>query len=176
MQYIYPPIEELKQQTIQLFEQSEKRHLLITGSKSIGKTTLCEALIKGHSVPGLRSYAERSPDGTPSHIFLQERTGSRHCCIGTFSDGAMHPDAHAFDTIGVQLLADTEKNASPWAMVDEIGFLEQSSPNYLAQMEHLFDTRRVIAALRKANTPFLCKLRNRPDCFLLDLDEWQPSL
>lgn len=56
--------------------------------------------------------------------------------------------------------------------MDEIGFLEECSPAYQAALEELFDRKRVIAALRKADTPLLCRLRRRPDCLVLDLDLW----
>ena len=58
-----------------------------------------------------------------------------------------------------------------WAVVDEIGFLEEASPRYLDELRRLFEEKRVLAAVRKAGTPFLRELCAREDCLLIDLDE-----
>ena len=59
--------------------------------------------------------------------------------------------------------------------MDEIGFLEQSSPAYQAALWELFEQKRVLAALRKADLPFLRRISGRKDCLLLDLDrmDWR---
>lgn len=55
--------------------------------------------------------------------------------------------------------------------MDEIGFLESASPAYQAELLRLFEQKRVLAAVRRADTAFLEALCRRADCFLLDLDE-----
>ena len=74
------------------------------------------------------------------------------------------------DTFGVQALRDAMEGESRWAVVDEIGFLENSSPAYCRALEELFRKKRVLAALRKADSPLLCRLRSREDCLVIDLD------
>lgn len=83
----------------------------------------------------------------------------------------MQPDRGAFDTDGTAMLREVRLAPGEWAAVDEIGFLEECSGAYLDELRRLFSEKRVIAAVRKADTPFLCELRAREDCFIIDLDE-----
>ena len=82
----------------------------------------------------------------------------------------MEPEAGVLDTFGVQALRDAMEGKNRWAVVDEIGFLENSSPAYCRALEELFRKKRVLAALRKADSPLLCRLRSREDCLVIDLD------
>lgn len=83
----------------------------------------------------------------------------------------MEPVPGALDTAGTELVWRVLSAPGDWAAVDEIGFLEQSSPAYQQALWSLFEGKRVLAALRKENLPFLNRLRAREDCFVLDLDE-----
>lgn len=130
-----------------------------------------ESLTEGTAFPGVLSEVERGEDGLPVHVWLRERTGRRKCMIGTRGAGAMQPHTEAFDTVGVQLVRAARLDRSEWAVVDEIGFLEESSPCYLDELRRLFEEKRVLAAIRKAGTPFLRELCAREDCLLIDLDE-----
>ena len=145
--------------------------MLLTGRKGAGKTTLLEALLDGAPVPGARSMPERGEDGLPARIVLSPRAGGESRVIGRRGAGAMQPDRGAFDTFGAAVLREARLAPGEWAAVDEIGFLEECSAAYLAELRRLFDEKRVIAAIRKADTPFLCELRARDDCLVIDLDE-----
>ena len=83
----------------------------------------------------------------------------------------MQPEKMALDTAAAAMLREARLASGEWVIVDEIGFLEECSEAYLDELRRLFDEKRVLAAIRKANTPFLCELRARGDCFVLDLDE-----
>lgn len=143
----------------------------MTGAKGRGKTTLLLALLDGAELPGVRSEAERGPDGLPVRIWLSERGTNRRCVVGRRDAGPMLPVPEAFDGEGAAMLRRARLAPGEWAAVDEIGFLEACSDTYLTQLRLLFDEKRVIAAVRKADTPFLCGLRARDDCLLIDLDE-----
>ena len=145
--------------------------MLLTGEKGAGKTTLLEALLDGAPVPGVRSAAERGEDGLPVRVALAPRAGGESCVIGRRGTGAMQPDRDAFDTSGAAMLREARLAPGEWAVVDEIGFLEECSAAYLDELRRLFDEKRVLAAIRKADTPFLRELHARSDCFVLDLDE-----
>ncbi len=119
----------------------------------------------------MRSVAERGPDGKPRRIFLTDRLGDGRYLIGRRETGPMEPVPAGFAS-GAAFLRAAAESPCGWAAVDEIGFLEGCSPVYQAALEELFDCKRVIAALRKADTPLLCRLRARPDCLVLDLDNW----
>lgn len=83
----------------------------------------------------------------------------------------MEPVPGGLDTVGIQLAQRVLAAPGEWAAVDEIGFLEQSSPAYQKALWNLFEHKRVLAALRKENLPFLDRLKKRADCLVLDLDE-----
>lgn len=103
-------------------------------------------------------------------MLLEERTGPGRWVIGRRAGEGMAPDLPALEAASAALAAAA---AAPgeWAVVDEVGYLEQACPLYLARLRELFDKKRVLAVLRKADGPFLNELRARPDCLLLDLDE-----
>lgn len=61
-------------------------HILITGSRGSGKTTLLERLLKEGMLPGgeqagIRSFAMRNEDGTPSQIILEDRSNGQQQAI-----------------------------------------------------------------------------------------------
>lgn len=167
----YPAIKWLSDYTRSTFLASSRRHLLITGGKGRGKTTLLEALLGDRKVPGLRSGVEWGADGLPALVWLEERSGSGRRIIGRRTGAAMEPVPGALDAAGTELVWRVLSAPGDWAAVDEIGFLEQSSPAYQQALWSLFEGKRVLAALRKENLPFLNRLRAREDCFVLDLDE-----
>lgn len=145
--------------------------MLITGAKGAGKSTLLRAIIEGTAPTGVQSSVERGADGLPARIWLGAWDGARECVIGTRGADGMRPHRDAFDATGVELVRAARLSPGEWAAVDEIGFLEECSPRYIDELRQLFDCKRVLAAVRKADTPFICELRARADCCVLDLDE-----
>ncbi len=157
--------------TINIFRDSGKRSLLLTGSRGAGKTTLLESLLPSGGLPGVRSFAVREGEGPPSCIIMEDRQSGERGVIGQFAEGKMQPCPQVLDTFGVSLLQKAISAPGEWAAVDEVGFLEGSSPAYCQALEELFAKKRVAAVLRKAPFPWLEKLCRREDCLLLDLDE-----
>ena len=145
----------------------------MTGRQGAGKTTLCDALTAGLLLPGIRSYALYGDSGLPKEIRLEERNGPRRCVIGHMGRQKMEADTATLDTVAAAILHTAALCPSPWAVIDEIGYLEQASPAYQAALLGLFDAKRIVAVLRKADTPLLCALRGRSDCLVLDLDQWE---
>lgn len=172
------------------FQDSHKTHLLITGSRGIGKSTLLNEL--------LSLISQDFPDFPPefpgfstrvlvqTRVEIQDRISKKTGIIGTFGgrkapdlpdipDGCrMTPCPDGFLQVGIpaiQRAISTSTEAAPWAVIDEIGYLETSCRPFLDALLSLFDTRPVIAVLRKQSLPFLDALRNRPDVFVIDLDQ-----
>lgn len=150
------------------FQNSGKRHLLITGSRGMGKSTLLHALFP-QPLPGLTSWAEPGKG-----VFLRENGTGNTCPIGRFDPtlpgpgNKMVPCPEGFETLGIPALSRCA--GSPWVSIDEIGYLETTCPEYHCAILHLMEQTRIIAVLRKQPLPFLLKLQSREDCFLLDLD------
>ena len=183
---------------LRAFQNSKKKHLLITGSRGVGKTTLLNSLLPllfpllpsdnsddsnadtSLKIPGFSTHAIPK-----TRVEIHDRISGKIGIIGTFSSDLasqseipsgcqMQPRPDGFLEVGIPALQhaismSTEK--APWAVLDEIGYLETSCQPFLNALVTLFDTRPVIAVIRKQSLPFLDELKRRPDVFVIDLDE-----
>ena len=151
-------------------------HILITGSRGSGKTTLLERLLKegmlsGGEQAGIRSFAMRNEDGTPSQIILEDRSDGQQQAIaeGFVPGRGPKVKAEVLDHFGVQAIS----ASGCWAVIDEVGFLENASPAYCRALLRLFDQKRVAAVLRKKDTALIGAIRSRTDAVCFDLDNFE---
>lgn len=151
------------------FRSSARRHLLITGGRGAGKSALLAELCP--ALPGLTTRAEPG-----KAVWLYENGTGARAQIGAFDSALPEPEnwmalcAQGFLSLGVPAIARCAEGEGEWACIDEIGYLESCCPQYLAALEQLMQRKRLIAAVRKQNLPFLQALCRRDDVFLLDLD------
>ncbi len=82
----------------------------------------------------------------------------------------MRPELKGFTELGIPALLRCAESNSPQILIDEIGFLEISCPEYCDALENLLEQKQIIAAVRKQELPFLTQFLNRDDAFVLDLD------
>ena len=82
----------------------------------------------------------------------------------------MTPAMDGFLGLGITSITRAIESASQWAVIDELGYLESSCPEFCDAVFRLFDQKQVIAVLRSQSTPFLDALRARNDVFLYDLE------
>ena len=89
----------------------EVRVFLTTGSRGSGKTTLLERLLKEGMLPGgeqagIRSFALRNEDGTPSQIILEDRSDGQQQAIaeGFVPGKGPKVKAEVLDHFGVQAI------------------------------------------------------------------------
>lgn len=154
------------------FLNSNKRHLLITGTRGIGKTTLLNKLFCGRLPRGITTYAIRQ-----KAVYMRENGNSNDVVIGVYDDSLpteenkMRPCTEVFATYGTALLKKLAESDDQWISVDEIGFLETQCPEYCNTLEWLMEQKRMVAVVRKQSLPFLKSLCNRKDVFLVDLDD-----
>lgn len=153
------------------FRSSGKRHLLLTGSRGSGKSTLLRALT-GDGLPGITTFA------VPGEaVYLRENGTDRQVRIGIFdiclpgTKNRMQPVIFGFAALGIPALKRCRESDSAFVSIDEIGYLEQSCPEYCAELEALMVQKQLIAAVRKQEVPFLQSLLRREDCFTVDLDD-----
>lgn len=132
---------------------ANKRHIILTGSRGRGKSTLFDALVQGKQafhtrvVPGQAVYWEDSLIGRydPS---IPGRARK------------MRPVEAGFRQAAARL----EETGSPWLCIDEVGYLE---PNWFVEkITTLMETKRLILAVRKEE---LCRLPTA-DALVVDLD------
>ncbi|MBQ2667908.1 MAG: NTP transferase domain-containing protein [Clostridia bacterium] len=153
-----------------LLLHNDKKHLFLTGSRGIGKSTLLSAAL-GKPAHGLISHAVLPvPGSPPSHVMLTRADTGASACIGRYQDRMTAvPDGFS---LGLQAIRDFLQSDGTDFVIDEIGFLEGSVPEYQAALWTLLDQKRVTAVLRKQDTPFLNRLRAREDALVIDLDDW----
>ena len=152
------------------FQNSRKRHLLITGGKGSGKTTLLKKLFPDTTLPGITTYAVPKKG-----VYLRENGSENVTEIGVYdtalpgSENKMRPSKEGL-SFGAVLLNGLASHQEAWVSIDEIGYLETECPAYCNAIERLMEEKRVIAVLRKQSLPFLQSLSAREDVFVIDLD------
>ena len=116
---------QITESILNTFQNSGKRHLLVTGSKGSGKTTLVKELehcfTEGEFLPGIATYL------IPNQcVMLREYGTDNKVCIGEMRDG-MVPVEEGFWGLGVEALKRAKKHKESWVLIDEIGFLESNN-------------------------------------------------
>ncbi|NCC44177.1 MAG: hypothetical protein EOM18_11520 [Clostridia bacterium] len=176
-----PAVQPASKSIMRSFVTSNKKHLLITGSRGIGKSTLVKELLKLLScptvLPGITTHAFPQ-----SHVEIMDNLTGQKAVIGQYSQDAQKPLSGAgsgnhmlpiydgFRTLGIPALKNAIHSDCPWVFLDELGYLESSCEEFQNLVHDLFDTKNVIAVLRKQSTLFLDRLRSRKDVYLYDLD------
>ena len=152
------------------FLSSGKRHLMLTGGRGSGKTTLLTALWPG-GAPGIVTSA------VPREaVWLEERETGRRARIGVFDESLPGPEnrmalcPEGLLSLGIPALERCGSSESPWAVIDEIGYLESGCGAWQAALRTLMERKRLVTVLRKQELPFLREMRCREDVLTVDLD------
>lgn len=156
------------------FRSSGKRHLLLTGDRGSGKSTLLSGLLRKLSssgpVPGVTTWAEPG-----QAVYLRENISEETVQVGRFDpllpgrENRMRPLPEGFQEAGVRMLGRLAEQEGEWASIDEIGYLESGCADYCDAVRRLMERKRLAAAVRRQELPFLTELCGRPDVFLVDL-------
>ena len=165
---------------MKVYKTQDIRNVVVLGHGGSGKTTLLERLLKEGMFPGgeqagIRSFAMRNEDGTPSQIILEDRSdGQRQAIAEGFVPGrGPKVKAEVLDHFGVQAIEHAKSASGCWAVIDEVGFLENASPAYYRALLSLFDQKRVAAVLRKKDTALIGAIRSRTDAVCFDLVDFE---
>ena len=166
--------EKLKEYIMKSFYMSKKRHLLITGSKGIGKTTLLKEILKDYdNFGGIRTYITREDDGLLETVILEDILDNNvNVIIGKRIDNIMNPVVEGFENVGLEILKKYNSSTKDTIIIDEIGFLELEAINYQIEILLLFEKKDMIVSLRKDNNSFINKIIRYKDTFLVDLDRY----
>ena len=154
------------------FRRSGKRHLLLTGGRGAGKSARLAALAAALPAPP-PTLATQAVPGRGDYL---RENGGPPVQVGRFDpalpgpENRMRPLAGAFAAFGTAALGRCAAAPGPWAVIDEIGYLETACPPYLAALEALMRQKCLLAAVRKQPLPALEALLRRPDVFVVDLD------
>lgn len=104
------------------------------------------------------------------HAFPADSDSGKSAASSASSGNQMVPDLNGFLGGGLASIKRAIDSPAAFAVIDELGYLESSCPEFCDAIFHLFDTKRVIAVLRSQSTPFLDALRARDDVYVYDLD------
>lgn len=156
------------------FLNSGKKHIIITGSKGHGKSTLLHELTAllvtdNRILPGITTYL------VPEEcVKLRDNLTGEEALIGEFVEGKGHRRVRAiengFRLLGVKALQNAIKCHTEWASIDEIGFLESREETFKESIRELLNKKRVLCSIRKQNLDFLNELKNRQDVYVIDVD------
>lgn len=153
------------------FHSSGKRHLVLTGARGIGKTTLLSKLFPSR-LPGITTWAEHC-----QAVYMKDnKTGAsvKIACYDNSIRGTNLKMVLCGDELcsfGIPVLNRCIQSDQEWISIDEVGFLEENCEDYKNAIRALFDHKHVAAVVRKQDLPFLKELRSRQDIFLVDLDQ-----
>jgi molybdenum cofactor cytidylyltransferase len=153
------------------FLNSNKRHIIITGGRGTGKTTLLGKLFP-YTLRGITTYA------VPKQaVYLCENGTENKFTVGVFDanlpgkENKMRPCIEVFSSVGKSLLESLAMCEDEWISIDEIGYLETECHAYCNAINSLMEQKHVAAIVRKQELPFLKSLCRRDDVFLIDLDD-----
>ncbi|HIR26993.1 MAG TPA: NTP transferase domain-containing protein [Candidatus Choladousia intestinigallinarum] len=157
------------------FKSSGRRHLILTGGRKSGKTTLLGELAgflgEDRPVWGITTWAEPG-----KAVYLRDNTTGQTALTGIFDPGLPGPEnrmrtvEEGFLGLGLQALSRCVQGKKEWAVIDEIGYLESGCEKYCQAIRDLMEKKRIAAVVRRQSLPFLEELCRRRDVFLVDLD------
>lgn len=160
-----------------------KRHLIITGCRGSGKSTLLREILALPYFSGRGPFPGFTTRVVPrDHVELTDNLTGEAVTIGSYQPpvarqsvsqtpgNQMTPDLSGFLGPGAASVTRAIDSPAQWTVIDELGYLESSCPEFCDAVFRLFDRKRVIAVLRSQSTPFLDALRARDDVFVYDLD------
>lgn len=154
-----------------------KKNILITGRPRVGKTTLIKtaASLLGDRAGGF--YTEEIPGEG-----VRGRRGFKIVTLdgrqGVLADVGIESGPHVgkygvnlsdLDEIGVAAL-DEATEERDWIVIDEIGKMEEFSERFKkAVIDALDSEKRVLATIRRNDSPFTADIKSRPDVVLIKL-------
>ncbi len=156
------------------FHESGKQHLLITGNKKSGKTTLLTEILKdAPSFGGIITYAIRDDKHAPKCVVLSDINNPEvngTIAVRNEAGTSLLPLPETFEHLGVDILSQCYQSSDELIVIDEIGFLEAKALSYQNEILKCFD-KKVILVIRKELNPFTEKLIQRQDVYFVDVDD-----
>lgn len=152
------------------FQNSNKKHIIITGDRGAGKSTLLNQLFP-NPLPGITTWAVPK-----SAVYIKENGSENITQIGVYDttidgfENKMRLCGDGFSNAGINALNNALLSDSEWISIDEIGYLESKCTDYLNMIIKIMEHKHVLAVVRKQNLSHLKELCNRKDVFLIDLD------
>ena len=149
-------------------------HVLITGPRGAGKSTLIRRLTEELALPivGFETKKEETePDeqlGIPVYICLAG--SAERQLVGYGGNGHSHIYTEVIDRFAAQL--PTSAPSGHLVVMDEIGTMESNSQAFCRAIMTLLDgDTPVLAAVKEKDATFLNAVKNHPNCKLFRITE-----
>lgn len=156
---------------LRAFLASGRRHLILTGSRNTGKSTLLKSLCGEWNYPGITTNAVPKTAVTMTdHLTGAAAVVGRYDPTLPGTEQKMRPTDDGFAVFGVELLRRCADAPGDIVTLDEIGYLELGCRVYLDALNALMKKKRLIAVVRKQAMPQLGAYISFEDAFVLDLD------
>ena len=146
-------------------------HILIVGSKGVGKSTLISRVVDTLDMPVWGYYTQKESCqaddklGEPVYIYEagKPRIQTTENLVGHCSNQHATPYVECFNDFAKKHLQTPPTDAL--IVMDEIGFMETKAENFRAAIIKLLDGKQLtIAAVKDKDTEFLKQVRNHPNC------------
>ncbi len=151
---------------------------LITGRKGIGKSFLAQRVLKAlqEDYVGYQTLPYYINEEIRGHYFhslipLEEIENDLPFTIRHKKNSCIY-NKEVFDIIGIPCLTKSLLSSKKIVLLDELGVAESENWNYINRVEELLNSSKiVIAILKKVDSAFISKIKNRTDITLIDLDD-----
>lgn len=148
------------------------RHLVITGVRQIGKSTLANRYLTacGMEYAGYRTKVRARTKVGPIYEMEELLTGKRQPISRVDGDHIVGiPET--FEKFGAAVIRRGIASDAPVLLLDEIGRFERNSPEFLSALTESFSERQqVVAVLKQENLPHIEAIKAREDILLVDMD------
>ena len=158
--------------------ESDIRHIFLTGSLQVGKSTLVNHVLSalpGVTLAGFRTMTSKSPECSV-HILGLNQTLDECCpdnCVGIRSRNGQGPIGfpQIFDAVGCDLLLGAD--AAQLIVMDEIGKMEADAVVFRSHIRKLLDGNTpVIGVVRQeGNTSLQTMIRSHPAVKLITVTQ-----
>lgn len=150
------------------FKKSGKNHIFITGSRSMGKSTLCKELSLILNANSLITKAIYEDAITPEYVQLQADNKTAIFAKRNKQSSKYIVNQEIFKKVTCSFL---NHNKNDWISIDEIGYLEKDINEYDALLKEKLHQNHFILVLRKdKKTDLLEYLQEYEDAYVIDLD------
>jgi len=150
------------------------RKIFLTGERQVGKSTIIQKILAGYrgEVCGFQTLPEMEPyrrfyiKGVHKHRTSTEK----HYIDERTNDGKTVAIPETFDVYGVKILEHCLKSSPSIILMDELGVFENQALLFQDMVYQCLDSDiPVIGVIKAKSSPFLNKIKLRPDVTLFHI-------